>query len=487
MQMPQFSGMAPLAPQHSAPATMHQLATAQQPAGQGSQPQSPIHTVGRSQSGASGRGRPHMEIPKQLQSQIKSHVAASHKGHHRNRSDQSSGSGNWHQSLLNAENSAKPAPRRHYIWESTNIAKHTEKLAVDQLEAARRAALHQPHDPQVQLDYAKKLVEASTQLANRYTDPFTPSTILVDSKVEAKNREIWISQALKITKKLVSRATLPDATFFLACNYSSGGMGLEIDNVKAFELYFKAAKQDLPEACYRVAVCFELGVGVKSDAERALSWYLKAASLGDVPSMYKLGMTYLKGDLRQRVNFSEALMWLQRAADKADKNTPHAVHELGLLFEHARDLPPDAGIVHNDQAALDLFAKAANLGYPPSQYRLGHAFEFGELGLPVDPPRSIDWYNVAAQNGDSDAELALAGWHWTGAENLLKPNDTEAFHWAEKSAKKGNAKAEFALGYFYQFGVGVPIDLEKAKMFYLRAYEKKHPRALNRLRELGAS
>lgn len=389
-------------------------------------------------------------------------------------------------------NNAKPTPRRQYVadnhLEIAEVIKPKE-LDVEEFEAARMQAAKQPHNPGVQLEFAKRLAEAPNVLASRYIDPQTPSTLLVDPRTEARNRETWTNQAYKITKRLATKVMDVEAIFFLAANYSAGGLGLEPDHFRAFDLYMKAAKLAHAEASYRVAVCYEFGVGIKKDLDKALSWYKKAAHLGDVSSMYKLGMMSLNGSLGQPRNFIEGFTWIQRAAEKADSKTPHAVHELGLLYERADKLESsgldNANWLKKDVAkAFELYCHAAKLGYAPSKARLGRAFEFGELGCDIDPQKSISWYTNAAQNGDPDAELGLCGWYWTGAEGILRRSDTEAFLWAKKAASRGSARGEFALGYFYQMGIGIPKSISKARMWYSLAADKKHPRAADRLREL---
>lgn len=38
------------------------------------------------------------------------------------------------------------------------------------------------------------------------------------------------------------------------------------------------------------AVCSELGAGVRRDPAKAITWYKKAAAIGETPAMFKLGM-----------------------------------------------------------------------------------------------------------------------------------------------------------------------------------------------------
>ncbi|KAF5093985.1 hypothetical protein D0Z03_002239 [Geotrichum reessii] len=389
-------------------------------------------------------------------------------------------------------------------------------VTVGEFESLRHSAKLSPTDTELQVKYAKRLTEAGVVLASKYSDPTTPAgtSAVVDTKTERKNRDTWNTQSLKILKKIINqhvsnanRTAITDAMFFLATNYGSGSqLGLEPDYEKAHDLYVRAARLDHPESCYRAAVCSEIGAGTRRDAGRALQWYKRAAQLGDVSAMYKLGMIALNGLLGQPRDFMDGFAWLQRAADRADHANPHAVHELGLLYERGQS-PSTGGvgsngnsgdndgaaialsaiIVKDEARALELFTRAARLGYPPSQYRLGAAYEYGTLGRPVDPKRSIAWYSHAAERGEPESELALSGWYLTGSNGVLQQSDTEAYLWARRAAEKGLAKAEYALGYFVEVGIGVKPDLEEAKRWYFKAAAQKHPKALARLQELRSA
>lgn len=143
------------------------------------------------------------------------------------------------------------------------------------------------------------------------------------------------------------------------------------------------------------------------------------------------------------------------------------------------------GAVIKDEAyALELYTKSAQFGCGPSQYKLGSCYEYGSLGCTVDPRKSIAWYSRAAEQGDPEGELALSGWYLTGADGILPQSDQEAYLWAQKAAEKGLAKAEFAVGYYIETGIGVPKDIQEAKKWYLRAAEQGQKRAMARLAEL---
>ncbi|KAF5667961.1 hypothetical protein FHETE_5501 [Fusarium heterosporum] len=346
-------------------------------------------------------------------------------------------------------------------------------VTTQQLEHLRMLIKNNSSDQDSALKLAKKLIEAADVLAPRMPDP----------KQRTRARERYLVDCHKILKKLAN-AQNPDAMFLLADCLGRSLFG-EGDHKEAFTQYQSAAKLGHAAAAYRTAVCCEIGHedggGTRKDPLKAIQWYKRAATLGDPPAMYKVGMILLKGLLGQPRNPREAVGWLKRAAERADAENPHALHELGLLYESAQ---PNDVIIRDEAYAYSLFLQAADLGYKFSQYRLGCAFEYGLLGCPIDPRQSIQWYSRAATQEEHQAELALSGWYLTGSEGVLGQSDTEAYLWARKAAVAGLAKAEYAMGYFTEVGIGSPPNLEDAKRWYWRAAAQDFPKARERLEDL---
>ncbi|WWC73245.1 uncharacterized protein I206_107211 [Kwoniella pini CBS 10737] len=328
-------------------------------------------------------------------------------------------------------------------------------------------------DPEAQFAFAKYLIEAAKKIGDEISQS--------DPKLGRKYRDVLLQESLRNIKKLAEgKEPYADAQFFLANLYGTGQLGLQVDHEKAYYLYLMASKLNHAAATYRSAVCNEIGAGTRKDPNRAVLFYRKAAALGDTAAMYKLGMTLLGGLLGQARNLREASVWFRRAAAQADEDNPHALHELALLHER-----PNNGVVpHDPNMAIEYLTQAAQLGYAPAQFKLGSCHEFGTLGCQIDPRRSIAWYTRAAEKGDVEAELALSGWYLTGSEGVLKQSDTEAYLWGRKAANKGHAKAEYAVGYYTELGIGVKADAELAKRWYMRAAAQQHKRAMQRLTEM---
>jgi hypothetical protein len=118
--------------------------------------------------------------------------------------------------------------------------------------------------------------------------------------------------------------------------------------------------------------------------------------------------------------------------------------------------------------SLHYLLRAAHLGSSQAQLRIGQAFEHATLDCPFDPLLSVQWYLVASQNGETEADMGLAKWFLVGAEGYLEKNEGLAFSFAEKAAKRGLAAGLFGVGYFYELGIGRTKDLGKARNYYKR-------------------
>lgn len=223
-----------------------------------------------------------------------------------------------------------PSPLQHAGVAQTKVPPVSSRdegkpaaVTQEELERLKLAVKNNPADQKTQLTLAKKMVEAAAVLADEGGR--------ADQKTKNKNREKYIFDAHKLVKKLVYGG-YPEAMFYLADCHGRGLLGLEPDTKEAFNLYQSAAKAGHAQSAYRVAVCCEMGQeeggGTRRDPLKAIQWYKRAATLGDTPAMYKMGMIQLKGLLGQPKNPREAIGWLKRAADRADEENPHALHEL---------------------------------------------------------------------------------------------------------------------------------------------------------------
>lgn len=111
----------------------------------------------------------------------------------------------------------------------------------------------------------------------------------------------------------------------------------------------------------------------------------------------------------------------------------------------------------NDDSATMLLHKADSL------YRMG-SFE-----------RAAEIYLQAAEKGNAEAQFDIGYAYYTG-EGISR-NYTSAAMWFKRSAKQNFAKAQYNLAYCYMNGRGVPCDYDKAFTYLNQSAENDYKRA----------
>jgi hypothetical protein len=95
---------------------------------------------------------------------------------------------------------------------------------------------------------------------------------------------------------------------------------------------------------------------------------------------------------------------------------------------------------------------------------------------------AVKMYRMAAEEGNSEAEIKLAGMYANGLG--VKQDYVQAAQWATKSAKQGNAIAEFEMGGLYLAGHGMEKDPAKAAEWFRQSANKGSPQAQMELTKL---
>ena len=138
-----------------------------------------------------------------------------------------------------------------------------------------RDAAKKTNDPNVQVDYAKFLINMIecwvTSSENKSNEQiFNQETYnkLVEEVI------YWIN--------LLAKKDNSEAMYIKGTWYEYGKFGKEIKQDKAFRLYLSASKNDFPKAIYKVSEHYEKN----KDTKRALQFYKRAASRGDISALY---------------------------------------------------------------------------------------------------------------------------------------------------------------------------------------------------------
>lgn len=338
-----------------------------------------------------------------------------------------------------------------------------------------RANLKKTNDLGVQYEFAHLLLNLSHQ--SEAQEAANNSVQTAEHKGHISESVQYRKEARNILQRLCDRG-YQYAQYYLADGYASGFFSKgRPDNDRAFPLFVAAGKHGHIEANYRAALCYEFGWGTRKDLAKAAQFLRQAASKGHPGAATRLGKACLTGDMGLGVKYKDGIRWLKRAVESADDYHNSAPYELGLM--HINGYGDD---VFKDEAyAAQLLTQAADLGHPEAMLRMGEAYERGLLTCPKDAALSIHFYNGAADKGLPEAMMALCAWYMVGAEPVLPKDHQEAYEWAKRAAETGLPKAEYAVGYFLEMGIGCRRDMLESNVYYVRAADQGDERAKQRL------
>jgi TPR repeat protein len=390
------------------------------------------------------------------------------------------------------------------------VGSNASLLSTQQTLDMYRQNIKKLNDAETQYAFAIFLIQAAQEAGLNQDGGSTPRKLSpkpgnrdLDSpyidKPQSSPQEL-VNEAKNILQKLSDRG-YPFAQYYLADGYASGlfSKGKE-DYGTAFPLFVSASKHGHAESGYRAALCYEFGWGSRKDPAKAVQFYRQSASKNHPGAMTRLGRACLSGDLGMN-KYREGLTWLKRATESADVQYNAAPYHLGILYETGY-----GDDVFMDEAyTAQLFTQAADLGHAEACYRMGDAYEHGKLSCPRDPALSVHFYTGAAQRGHPLAMMALCAWYMVGAPPVLEKDENEAYEWARQAAELGEqsvyqlfhhhplmtviglTKAEYAVGYFTEMGIGTRRDPLEANVWYVKAADAGDERAKHRLAAIRAA
>jgi len=132
-----------------------------------------------------------------------------------------------------------------------------------------------------------------------------------------------------------------------------------------------------------------------------------------------------------------------------------------------------------DRKLLADIRARAQRGDAQSQFEMGAAFHFGNLGVAKDDVEASKWYRKAAEQNNAPAQCNLGACYHDGQG--VATDDVEAAKWYRKAAEQNCAQAQFNLGVCYENGQGVAKDDVEAAKWYRKAAEQSDAPAQNNL------
>jgi TPR repeat protein len=131
---------------------------------------------------------------------------------------------------------------------------------------------------------------------------------------------VWLEAAFEIGHDTHS-------AYRLAQMFEYGHYGIELDVVKAFQWFQKAANGGHVDAMAELGLCYELGCGTEQSDDLAMDWYMRAANQGHVTAKFSVAEAFEEARGVPQSD-AEACMWYYRAAMQGDEDSKRALRRL---------------------------------------------------------------------------------------------------------------------------------------------------------------
>ena len=224
----------------------------------------------------------------------------------------------------------------------------------------------------------------------------------------------------------------------------------------AFYYYTIAAQLNNGLGTFRLAQCYEQGLGTPINLAKSVYFYRCAAKLGLVEGMHAYGTILLNGYLGVKKDLELGIHFLSLSSLKATKLYPYSLFDIGQWYENTSK---DVNVSSDVNYAYEMYHKGAALRDSNCMYRLAQAFEIGDLGRAPSPSKAFEFYKMAAKRGQVDAQICVSEIYFSGHGNRGNRSPKQSYHWALKAATKSSGRAAYIVGEYALKGFGVKENM----------------------------
>ena len=246
----------------------------------------------------------------------------------------------------------------------------------------------------------------------------------------------------------------PDGLYMMALYHEHDKLASDLipaDTAEALRLFQKAAGLGSADAQCRLGDLYRAGRRVGRDNAKALSLYMEASLQGSAEGTYRVGRSHLEG-CGTPVDTAAAIPYLKNAAAQG---VGDAAYQMAEMYNYGR-----GGVTAHSDTALAYYLAAHELGNGAASHVIGQA-----LIAEGAPDKAVEFFRIGAQNGDTDATLALALCLRDGT-GVDAPDPKTAYRLLEQVvADTANADAYSLLGTACLMGIGCPRDEALGKAY----------------------
>lgn len=145
--------------------------------------------------------------------------------------------------------------------------------------------------------------------------------------------------------------------------------------------------------------CYKDGIGTKKDIQKYVYYMEQAANKQDVASQYELALYYLNNQQADK-----AVTWFKKAAKQG---------EVGATYYYGYLMFNGQGMVQDKKGGIKLLQNAADKDFTMAYYQLGRIYYEGD-GTDLDYKKAVDYLRKAAERKNYKAKWLLGLCHLKG-------------------------------------------------------------------------
>ena len=311
--------------------------------------------------------------------------------------------------------------------------------------------------------------EEGTKLMIESAEKGCTDAMIMASQLYAKGGKILKKDVDRSIAYLRMAAEMGNASAELTLSkYYADGTDVKKDSRLSVEYALRSAAHGNTEGCYVAGTCYLSGKGLPKDPARGFALIRISSDAGFMKATYALANCYLHGTGTNK-DYTKARE-LHRSL--ADRGFAKSMFYLGESYYLGEQVPQDYA------EAFRLFSKGAELDNALCQYYLGECYMNGH-GVKADESVALKWYKKAADQGHVISQRIIED-----RRNREILEDQTPFATFEKSARSGNAQSMYIVGRYYEDGIGIEKDLNKAKDWYRKAKKRGNSAAKRALEAL---
>ena len=153
-------------------------------------------------------------------------------------------------------------------------------------------------------------------------------------------------------------------------------------------------------------------------------------------------------------DYPKAKYWFERAAKQGNSQS---INALGAMNYLGQAMPKD------NKKAEEYYLLAVKGGSKQAKLNLGDIYREGGFGIDIDYDKALHWYQLGIVDEPDRAYNGISLVYMTQGKY------EQAYEYLVKAVNLGYPQAQNNLGYYYDAGIFVEQDKEKAKYWYEKA------------------